>query len=72
MYVAREQLGKNVTVAANTHATTEKFLCNPCHINGKKAISSSQNVLCFSFRLLQVTLVSGELAMGKTQYTIVF
>jgi hypothetical protein len=38
--IARQRLGKNVTVSKNTHTTIEElldrhFLCGPCHIKGK-------------------------------------
>jgi hypothetical protein len=48
--VPTQRIGKDVTTATKTHATIEEFLdasfsIRSCRINGKQAISFSQNFL---------------------------
>jgi hypothetical protein len=60
LIVARQQTGKHVLVAKNTRATIENcwkcFICCPCRIKGKQAISSSQNFL-FYFKYSQTYFI---------------
>jgi hypothetical protein len=52
--VARQRLSRNVTAVTNTHATVEELW--PVSYQGKKAISSSQNLLYLSKIYLHIIL----------------
>jgi hypothetical protein len=67
--VASQRLAKHVPVAKKAHSTIEElfdasFICGPCRVKGKYAISSSQNfllimkLLCCSLSSIIFNLVS--------------